>query len=232
MCGCLAAVPLATLARPSIAAVDDACAVFTPERQQALSPADALALLKAGNERFVSGKTTQCDLLAQSKAAAGGQAPFAAILGCIDSRVPPELVFDQKIGDVFDARIAGNFVDTNILGSLEYSTRVAGAKLICVLGHADCGAVKGAIDGVELGNITALLANIRPAVEAAAAGGPVKSSKDRDFVQKVTETNVTLATRALVDRSPTIKAMVEAKEVLIIGAVHEMASGRVRFLDS
>ncbi|MBO0903548.1 carbonic anhydrase [Jiella sonneratiae] len=231
MCGCLAAVPLATIARPSLAAEGDACDVFTPARQQAMSPADALARLKAGNERFVAGKTIDCDLLAQAKRTAGGQAPFAAIVGCMDSRVPPELVFDQKIGDVFDARIAGNFVDTNILGSLEFATKVAGARLICILGHSDCGAIKGAIDGVELGNLTATLSNIRPAVDAASTGGDAGTSKDAAFVQKVSDANVELAGRFILDNSPTIKSMVDAGDVMIVGAMHELASGRVRFFE-
>ena len=232
ICGCLAAVPLAVISRPSLAAVDDACAVFTPTRQGATSPDEALARLKAGNERFVSGKTINCDLLVQARETASGQAPFAAIVGCMDSRVPPELVFDQKIGDVFAARIAGNFVDTNILGSLEFATKAAGARLICILGHSDCGAIKGAIDNVELGNLTATLRNIRPAVEMAAAGNSPATSKDAGFVQKVADANVALAERFILDNSPTIKAMVDAGNVRIVGAMHDLSTGRVRFFDS
>ncbi|MCB8837807.1 carbonic anhydrase family protein [Aurantimonas sp. VKM B-3413] len=232
ICGCLAAVPFAMIARPSLGAEGDTCAVFTPARQRETSPAKALARLKAGNERFVSGKTINCDLLAQAQETAAGQAPFAAIVGCMDSRVPPELVFDQKIGDVFDARIAGNFVDTNILGSLEFATKVAGARLICILGHSDCGAIKGAIDNVELGNLTATLKNIRPAVEMAAAGGKAGTSKDPDFVQKVADANVALAERFILDNSPTIKEMVNAGSVRIVGAMNDLATGRVRFFES
>ncbi len=119
------------------------CMVYDKDRQKKITPNEALSQLKAGNERFVAGKSINCDLMAQVKATAEGQAPFAAIVGCIDSRVPPELVFDQRIGDVFAARIAGNFVNTDIIGSLEFATKLAGAKLIVVLGHSECGAVKG-----------------------------------------------------------------------------------------
>ena len=145
------------------------CQIFTKDRQAALSPTEALARLKAGNERFVAGKSINCDLMAQVRATATGQAPYACIVGCIDSRVPPELVFDQRLGDVFTARIAGNFVNTDIIGSLEFGTRLVGAKLVVVLGHSDCGAIKGAIDGAELGLLTATLANIKPAVKANAS---------------------------------------------------------------
>ncbi len=153
-CGCLAA------AAPFVATAAHAqpeCAVFTPERQRNTTPDQAVALLKQGNERILAGKPINCDLVTQVKDTAAGQAPFAAILGCIDSRVSPELVFDQGVGDIFCARVAGNFVNTDIIGSLEYSTRVAGAKAIVVLGHNNCGAIKGAIDKVKLGNLTAML---------------------------------------------------------------------------
>ena len=138
------------------------CTVFTAERQKATSPDDALRMLKEGNARFVAGQTTQCDFMAQVKETSAGQAPFAAIVGCIDSRVPPELMFDQQIGDIFCARIAGNFVDVDILGSLEFATKVSGARLVVVMGHTDCGAVKGAIDGVKLGNLTDRAQAFRP----------------------------------------------------------------------
>ena len=137
------------------------------------------------------------DLLAQAKETAAKQAPFAAIVGCIDSRVPPELVFDQRIGDVFCARIAGNFVNTDIIGSLEYSAKVAGAKAIVVLGHVDCGAIKSAIDNVQLGNITALLANIKPGVAAVGKVDGGNDSHNKYLVQKVTEANPRIAADAV-----------------------------------
>src|ERR1700679_1467633 len=152
------------VAGAALAQTDDLCAVATQETQAATTADQALLRLKAGNERFRTGRSLHCDLVGQIKATALGQAPFAAVLGCMDSRVAPELVFDQQIGSIFACRIAGNFATPEILGSLEYATKVAGAKLIVVLGHTDCGAVKGAIDDVKLGNLTTTLSHIRPAV--------------------------------------------------------------------
>ena len=152
---------LATSATTTVHA-QDSCAVFTKETQDATTPDAALKRLADGNARFVAGKTVNCNLMQQVKDTATQQSPIAAIVGCIDSRVPPELVFDQRLGDIFAARIAGNFVNTDIIGSLEFATAAAGAKLIVVLGHTECGAVKGAVDDVKLGNLTATLANIRP----------------------------------------------------------------------
>ena len=136
-----------TMAGATAARAQDACSVVTADRQKATTPDAALQSLKDGNARFVAGSTINCDLRAQVKATANGQYPIAAIVGCIDSRVPPELVFDQRLGDVFAARIAGNFVNTDIIGSLEFATKLAGAKVIVVLGHTGCGAIKGAVDG-------------------------------------------------------------------------------------
>src|SRR5436190_1252766 len=144
-CGCAISAAFAGLTTAAHAQSTE-CAVFTPARQKEVSPDDAIARLKAGNDRFLAGKSVNCNLMEQVKETAKGQAPFAAIVGCIDSRVPPELVFDQRIGDVFCARIAGNFVNTDIIGSLEFSTKIAGARAIVVLGHSECGAIKGAVD--------------------------------------------------------------------------------------
>jgi carbonic anhydrase len=212
------------------ARAQDACAVFTKATQTATTAEQALARLKEGNARFVTGRTIHCDLQAQVKETAGGQAPFAAILGCMDSRVPPELVFDQRLGDIFAVRIAGNFVNTDILGSLEYATQVAGAKLIVVLGHTDCGAVKGAIDDVKLGNLTAALENIRPAVsEVTDVQGP-RNSKNKKFVQRVTERNVKDAAASLVTRSEVMAALVSGHKLLIASAVHDVSTGAVSWL--
>jgi carbonic anhydrase len=208
----------------------DECLALTKDRQAAISPDDALRELKAGNERFLSGNMRNCDLLAQVRATAGGQAPIAAVLGCIDARVPPELVFDQRIGDIFSARIAGNFVNPDILGSLEFATKVSGAKLIVVLGHSECGAIKGAIDRVQLGDLTQMLAKIRPAVEATKATEGEKNSKNTAFVQAVAEENVALATRNL-KANKTLGDLVASKEILIAGAMHDVSTGRVTFLD-
>src|SRR6202789_190267 len=180
---------------------DDLCAAFNKEAQAEIASEQALERLKAGNARFVAGHPVHCNPQSQVKATAGGQAPFAAVLGCMDSRTAPELVFDQRIGDIFAVRIAGNFVNTDILGSLEYATQVAGAKLIVVLGHSDCGAIKGAIDHVKLGNLTDTLANIRPAVLEVGGGSGDQSSKNKKFVQSVAEQNVKDAAAARMTRS-------------------------------
>src|SRR3954471_3083132 len=182
-CGCLAAaLPLAARA---VHAQSPECAVFTPDRQKATTPDDAVARLKAGNERFAAGKSINCDLMAQVKQTASNQAPYAAIVGCIDSRVAPELVFDLNIGDVFCARVAGNIVNTDIIGSVEYSTKVEGAKAVVVLGHSSCGAIKAGVDDVKLGNITALLENFRPALATLTAADGRRDSNNDAMVQKV-----------------------------------------------
>lgn len=226
-CGCL---PLAaTFVASNAFAVGLDCAIFTPERQKAVSPDEAIERLKAGNDRFLAGTSFNCDLLAQVHESAHGQAPFAAILGCIDSRVPPELVFDQRIGDVFCARIAGNFVDTDILGSLEFATKVTGARAIVVLGHSSCGAIKGAIDDVKLGNITAMLAHIRPAVDAVKTDGE-RTSKNYKFVQAVAEENVYRAIAQLTERSEVLAGLVKEGQLRIVGAMHDLETGKVTFM--
>ena len=217
-----------SLAAASSAQAQDACAVFTPERQKATTPQDALRLLQEGNERFVSGKMVNCDLMKQVHATSHGQAPFAAIVGCIDSRVPPELVFDQRLGSIFTARIAGNFVNTDILGSLEFSCKLAGAKAIVVLGHSECGAIKGAIDQAKLGNLTEMLSHIEPAVAATKFAGK-RTSKDKKLVQAVADTNAQLAARMILSRSPVLKEMVDKKQIVIAAAMHDVETGRVSF---
>jgi carbonic anhydrase len=209
---------------------DDFCAAFNKDAQAEITSSLALERLKAGNARFVAGNPVHCNLRAQVKATAAGQAPFAAVLGCMDSRAAPELVFDQRIGDIFAVRIAGNFVNTDILGSLEYATQVAGAKLIVVLGHSDCGAVKGAIDHVELGNLTAALANIRPAVSEVTDAGGSRDSKNKKFVQRVSERNVLDAASQLTTRSKLMAGLVNEHKLLIVGAVHDVSTGTVSWL--
>ncbi len=206
------------------------CAVFTKDRQAALDPSGALQQLKDGNARFVGGRSIHCDLMAQVRATATGQAPFAAIVGCIDSRVPPELIFDQQIGDIFCARIAGNFVNTDIIGSLEFATKLAGAKAIVVLGHSDCGAVKGAIDDAKLGNLTATLANIRPSVAKVAALQGAHTSKDAAFVQAVAVQNAKDAAALLLSRSTGLQDLVAARKLTIAAAMHDLATGVVTWL--
>jgi carbonic anhydrase len=222
------ALPLLAATRAALA--DDACAVFDKASQAATTPDQALQRLMDGNARLLAGKTVNCDLLAQIEATAAGQAPIAAIVGCIDSRVPPELVFDQRLGSVFAARIAGNFVDTDIIGSLEFATKLTGARLVMVLGHSECGAVKGAIDDVQLGNLTATLANIRPAVEATTGIPGERSSKNKAFVQAVAETNARLAARTLLERSPVMAGLVDAGSLRVVAAMHDVGTGRVTLL--
>jgi len=209
---------------------DDLCTAFNKHAQAQITSAQALERLKAGNARFVAGHPVHCNPQAQVKATAAGQAPFAAVLGCMDSRTAPELVFDQRIGDIFGVRIAGNFVNTDILGSLEYATQVAGSKLIVVLGHSDCGAVKGAIDHVQLGNLTAALENVRPAVSEVTDAGGSRDSKNKQFVQKVSERNVTDAASQLVSRSTILAGLVSEHKLLIVGAMHDVSTGAVSWL--
>ena len=205
----------------------NACTPFDHARQGSTTPDGALSLLKEGNLRFVSGKSINCDLLAQAKATAGGQAPFAAVLGCIDSRVPPELVFDQRIGDIFTARVAGNFVNTDIVGSLEFATKVEGAKLIVVLGHTECGAVKGAVDDAKLGNLTATLANIRPAVlKAKGVEGP-QNSKNKKLVQAVADQNAKDAAAMLAGKSEVLRELMKEGKLKIVAGMYDLSNGRV-----
>ena len=205
----------------------NACLPFDRARQVNTTPDGALAMLKEGNLRFVNGKSINCDLLSQARATAAGQAPFAAVLGCIDSRVPPELVFDQRIGDIFTARIAGNFVNTDIIGSLEFATKVEGARLIVVLGHTECGAVKGAVDDAKLGNLTATLANIRPAVlKVKGVDGP-QSSKNKKLVQAVADQNAKDAAAMLTNKSEVLRELIKEGKLQIAAGMYDLSNGRV-----
>ena len=204
--------------------------MFTPDRQKSTAPDDAIARLKEGNARFLAGKSINCDLMAQVKQTASNQSPFAAIVGCIDSRVAPELVFDKRIGDVFCARVAGNIVNTDIIGSLEYATKVAGAKAIVVLGHNHCGAIKSAVDGVKLGNITALLKNFQPALATLTKADGHRDSHNDPLVQKVAEANAKLTAAAIVKRSPILKGLVDAGQLKIAAAMHDIGDGKVSWL--
>jgi carbonic anhydrase len=199
--------------------------VQTKESQAAMTPAKALDALKAGNERFRAGTPIQRNLLVKVRATAAGQYPFAVILGCMDSRVPAEAVFDQTIGTLFNIRVAGNVVNTDNLGSLEYATKVIGVKTIVVLGHTSCGAIKGAIDNVKLGNLTELLAKIQPAVAASGPG----TSKDAAYVDKVAEKNVRDAMKEIRAKSPVVKEMLDSGAVGMVGAMYDIATGAVTF---
>ena len=203
----------------------------TKETQSAMTPDAALALLKEGNQRFVNSNMLVRDLKSQVAKTASGQYPHSVILGCIDSRVPPELVFDQGVGDIFSPRIAGNFVNTDILGSMEFATAAAGAKLIVVLGHTECGAVKGACDNVQLGNLTQTLSNISPAVYSVGGFEGARNSKNKAFVDAVTHANVDLTVKSIVTRSPVLADLIAKGQLKVVGAVHDVATGVITFRD-
>jgi carbonic anhydrase len=186
-------------------------------------------MLKEGNQRFVSDNTINRDLLAQVKQTANGQFPFAAIVSCLDSRIPPEIVFDRGLGDLFVARVAGSFVNDDILGSLEFATRLSGAKLIVVMGHTECGAIKGACDAAQLGLLTATLANINPAVAAVQGDYKPRSSQNAEFVQAVAEMNVKLTMQKLRDRSVVLREMLDKGEIGMVGAMYDIKTGKVTF---
>lgn len=202
---------------------------FTKTDQDQISPTEALTLLKKGNERFLTNQAVGRNLLDQVSDTQSGQYPFACVLGCIDSRVPSELVFDQGIGDIFNIRIAGNFVNTDILGSMEFACQVAGSKLIVVLGHTSCGAIKGACDRVELGNLTSLLKNFDPVLDSVAYEGD-RSSKNKEFVDRVTEKNVHDTVANIKKESTVLSTLFEAGEIDIVGAIYDVGSGKVSFL--
>ena len=202
---------------------------LTKEQRDRMTPAQVLEELKKGNERFRAGKTTPHDYLAQKRSSASGQYPAAVILGCIDSRAPAEIIFDAGIGDAFNARIAGNVVNDDMLGSMEFACAAAGAKLIVVLGHTACGAIKGAIDDVVLGNLTGLLARIKPAIPATKFDGE-KSSKNAAYVDAVARTNVDIALDNIRGRSPVLADLEKKGSIQITGSMYNIATGVVEFL--
>lgn len=205
--------------------------ILTAEEQSKLTPDVVLQSLKEGNERFVNNDLTARDHTAQIRKAATGQYPKAVVLSCLDSRVPVEDVFDKGIGDLFVGRVAGNFVNEDMLGSMEFGCKVAGSKLILVLGHEHCGAVKAAVDNVKLGNITAMLTKIRPVVEDLSQNYEGdKSSKNEEFVHMVCEHNVLKAINDIRINSPILKEMEDNGEIKIVGAVYDMDTGKVEFL--
>lgn len=195
-----------------------------------LTPAAALQALVEGNIRFVGGEVVDHDVREAIRATAEGQAPFVAILSCIDSRVPVETVFDLTIGHAFSTRVAGNVVNADVLGSLEFACAVAGTPLIVVLGHTGCGAVKGACDSVELGHLTGLLDKIRPAVEATATDGE-RISTNAEWVDAVARANVQRSKEAIARDSPILRSLVEAGTVGLVGAMYDVRTGEVVFAD-
>lgn len=203
---------------------------YTEKSQNKATPKEALEILKEGNKRFISGLGVKRNLLEQVTDTSLGQWPIAAILGCIDSRAPTSLVFDQGIGHVFSSRIAGNIINPDVLGGLEYSVKVAGSKIIVVMGHSKCGAVTSACKNVELGNITGLLSKIKPAIASVKNAG-VKEENEEEFVEAVSHENVKESIRQILDGSEIIKELVDSGEVGIIGAYYDVSTGKVEFLE-
>lgn len=201
------------------------------ELQASISPRQALEILKKGNNRFVNNLKAHRDLLEQVNDTRDGQWPFATILSCIDSRTSAELIFDQGLGDVFSVRIAGNIVNTDILGSMEFACKVAGSKLIVVLGHSKCGAVKGACDHVEMGNLTELLSKIQPAVYEEKATQDNRNASNPLFVENVAEINVKRNVKNIIERSFILEQMIEKGEIGIVGAMHNIETGEVIFYE-
>ena len=205
----------------------------TKETQAQMTSDKALAELKAGNKRFVQNQMVPRNLRDQVKDTSSGQYPFATVLSCIDSRVSSELIFDQGIGDIFSARIAGNFVNDDILGSMEFACKLAGTKLIVVLGHTACGAVKGACDDAKLGNLTGMLAKIKPAVEAVKepVAAADRTSANINFVNEVAKQNVQMTMKEIMGRSEVLAEMVNNGEIKIVGGMYDISSGEVSFYE-
>lgn len=202
---------------------------LTKEMQTAITPIMALDLLKEGNKRFVNNLKVNRNLLQQANETSDGQHPFAVILSCIDSRTSAELIFDQGLGDVFSVRIAGNIVNEDILGSMEFGCKVAGSKIIVVLGHTKCGAIKGACDHVEMGNLTALLSKISPAVDSETQTKENRNANNSVFVENVATINVKQTVQAIMERSPILSEMINSGQIGIIGGMHDISTGEVQF---
>lgn len=200
---------------------------LTKTDQEKITPAGAVEMLKQGNRRFVEKKMYDRDFSEQVAVTSKGQYPFAVVLSCIDSRVPAEVVFDQGIGDIFSCRVAGNIVNEDVLGSMEFACKLAGSKAVVVLGHTKCGAVKGACDDAEMGNLTALLKKIKPAVEAEKTETGVRNSANAAFVDKVADLNVRMVMNQIKKESPVLNAMVESREIELVGGMYNVDTGEV-----
>jgi carbonic anhydrase len=207
--------------------LSDAAALSKDTRDR-LTPDQIIEAMQQGNERFRTGKMTVHDYLSQKRATVAGQYPAAVILSCIDSRAPAEIIFDARIGDAFNARIAGNIANDDLLGSLEFACAVAGAKVVLVMGHTGCGAIKGAIDGAQLGNLTGLLNKIKPAVDATHYEGE-RTSKNAEFVDEVAKTNVRLTIGVIRERSDVLTGLEKGGKIKIVGSIYRLAGGRVDF---
>lgn len=201
------------------------------ESQAEITPSKALEILKKGNERFISNLRANRNLLQQVNETSEGQYPFAIILSCIDSRTSAELIFDQGLGDIFSVRVAGNVVNEDILGSMEFACKVAGSKLILVLGHTKCGAVKGACDGVQMGNLTALLSRITPAVAREKQEKTERNSKNSEFVERVANINVHKSVEDIIDKSHILTDMLAEGEIALAGAMYDVDTGKVTFYE-
>jgi len=197
--------------------------------QAAITPSMAIDILKEGNKRFMNNLKANRNLLEQANETSDGQHPFAVILSCIDSRTSAELIFDQGLGDIFSIRIAGNIINEDILGSMEFACKVAGSKIIVVLGHSKCGAIKGACDQVELGNLTGLLHKIQPAIQNERTEIDNRSSSNAAFVEKVAELNVAHTVASIRERSPILDELIASGEVGILGGMHNLSNGEVTF---
>ena len=204
---------------------------LTKELRDKITPMEAIEILKKGNERFVNNLKVNRNLLQQVNETSDGQHPFAVILSCIDSRTSAELIFDQGLGDVFSVRIAGNIQNADILGSLEFSCKVAGAKVVVVLGHTKCGAVKGACDQVTLGNLTTLLEKIKPAVDGETSVTTDRNANNSKFVEKVASLNVRITQKQILKNSPILKEMIEKGEIALVGGMYDVETGIVNFYD-
>ncbi|UGU17813.1 carbonic anhydrase [Sinomicrobium kalidii] len=202
----------------------------TAETQATVTPAKALQFLKEGNQRFVKNLRANRDLLEQVNATQDGQFPFAVILSCIDSRTSAELIFDQGLGDIFSARVAGNIINEDILGSMEYSCKVAGSKLIVVLGHSKCGAVTSACKGVKMGNITALLSKMQDSIDSVSNEKNGVDPSSPEFVEAVSHHNVVHTMNEILKRSPVLKEMFDAGEIGVAGGYYDVVSGEVEFI--
>ena len=204
-------------------------ASLTKEQRDRMTPGQVLDALRQGNERFRTGKMVSRDYRDQQRSSASGQFPAAVVLGCIDSRAPAEIIFDTGIGDTFNARIAGNVVNDDLLGSLEFACAVAGAKVLLLFGHTACGAIKGAIDDVEMGNLTGLLARVKPAITATAFDG-TKSSQSSAYVDAVARTNVVLGLDSIRRRSPILAELEKKKTIQIVAGMYDLVTGTVEFV--
>ncbi len=204
---------------------------LTKEMQQELTPEQSLSILVEGNKRFTQNISLNRNFLEQAKETEEGQYPFGVILSCIDSRASSAIIFDQGIGDIFSIKIAGNVVNEDILGSMEFSCKLAGSKVIVVLGHTHCGAVKGACDDVKMGNLTCLLDKIKPSVKGETITKENRNSTNKDFVFNVTQININKSIKDILDKSSILREMVDAGEIKIVGGIHDISNGQVTFFN-